>query len=552
MGLDNVQMDGRLQPSLTSSPCNSTLKDSTVDYPDHDCLNSLEDIPDSIETAYLEQLQQTALGEQNIAVNEQNRCILPLTRTRFHSPIKGGITIRPASTQDRVLQYGVVACSLLKDIGNANNQPYLQAIASISLLIMETAQRVKKNKAVTRMTERVYELVCAVINICRDSEADLAPAMIRSIEQFSETLEKILTFVRSQVKGGFWRRVFRSMEVADLITDCNTGLKYALDHFGFQSGIIAPVTMSEIQRDASKRHDELVAILHEKKNRPKRSSPKRPPPQLNTRSAISGIPAPPEIFHGREEEVSRVVNTILHSKSARIAIVGPDGVGKTAIVLVASHDPEVCKLFGQNRFFVDCTPAADGKQLISLIANQLGIALESGPGRKPIIKHLTAISTAETPVLIILDAIGEAWTPYENRNDVEDFLSLLADLEHVTLIVTLCGDERPRQVRWTRPLLHTLSPLTSSAARDTFLDISDVTPDEPGLDELLAITENLPGAITRIAGLAAFEGCMSLIAHWKKNGPARLDEKDFLPSYNRLVEETAVWGASVNSELVSH
>jgi hypothetical protein len=48
--------------------------------------------------------------------------------------------MRPASTRDRVLQYGAVACSLLKDIGNASNQPYLQAIASISLLIMETAQ----------------------------------------------------------------------------------------------------------------------------------------------------------------------------------------------------------------------------------------------------------------------------------------------------------------------------------------------------------------------------------------------------------------------------
>ncbi|KAJ7200066.1 P-loop containing nucleoside triphosphate hydrolase protein, partial [Mycena rebaudengoi] len=228
------------------------------------------------------------------------------------------------------------------------------------------------------------------------------------------------------------------------------------------------------------------------------------------------IPAPPKLFYGREEEVSFVVNTIVHSSLARIAIVGPDGVGKTAIALVASHDPQVCKLFGQNRFFVDCTPAADGKQLISLIANQLGIR----PRRTMIIKHLVAISTAETPVLIVLDAIDKAWTPYEYRSDVEDFLSLLADLEHVALIVTLRGSERPRQVRWTRPLLHTLDPLTSSATRDLFLDISDVAPDDPGLDELLAITENLPGAITRMAGLAAFEGCTSLVARWKKDGPA--------------------------------
>ncbi|KAJ7237691.1 hypothetical protein C8J57DRAFT_125973 [Mycena rebaudengoi] len=89
-------------------------------------------------------------------------------------------------------------------------------------------------------------------------------------EQFSETLNTILMFVRSQVKGGFWRCIFRSMEAADFITDsCNTGLKHALDVFGVhlagspikiypnpglqvQSGIIAAVTMAEVQKDASK------------------------------------------------------------------------------------------------------------------------------------------------------------------------------------------------------------------------------------------------------------------------------------------------------------
>ncbi|KAJ7866059.1 hypothetical protein B0H14DRAFT_2573606 [Mycena olivaceomarginata] len=160
------------------------------------------------------------------------------------------LTIRRTTNKDRVLHDGTVAATLLKDIGNASNQPYLQAIASISLLIMETVQRVRDNKdACMQMTERAYELVCAIINICRDSEADLAPAMMRSIAQFSETLEKILVFVRSQVKGGLFRRMFRSMEDSDLIMECNTGLKHALDVFGVQSGIIAAMTMAEMQSE---------------------------------------------------------------------------------------------------------------------------------------------------------------------------------------------------------------------------------------------------------------------------------------------------------------
>ncbi|KAJ7061085.1 hypothetical protein C8F01DRAFT_1369349 [Mycena amicta] len=119
------------------------------------------------------------------------------------------------------------------------------------------------------MTERAHELVGAVINICSDSDAELSPDMVRSIEQ---TLQKILKFVRSQVKGSFVRRMLRSMEDADLITECNSGLKHALDVFSVQSGIIAAKTMAEMQKEARVRHDELAKILQEENSR-KRSSP---------------------------------------------------------------------------------------------------------------------------------------------------------------------------------------------------------------------------------------------------------------------------------------
>ncbi|KAJ7453836.1 hypothetical protein FB451DRAFT_1408717 [Mycena latifolia] len=460
------------------------------------------------------------------------------------------LTIRRAVTGDRVLQYGTVACTLLKDIGNASNQPYLQAIASVALLIMETVQRVKDNKdACVKMTERAYELVCAIINICRDSEAELAPTMIRSITQFTDTLEKILSFVRSQVKGSIWRRIFRSMEDADLINECNVGLKHALDVFGVQSGIIAAMTMAEMQKDATKRHEELIAILKEKRSRPKRSSSsgadgsrsssprKKRPSSLKTDLArsVTMLPASPKIFYGRDEEVKHLTNTIKHSKPARITICGAEGVGKTAIALATSHHPDISQMFGVHRYFVECEGAMDAKQLVATIALTLG--LES-TGKKPVIRHLSATATEETPVLLVLDALDRAWKPHENRSDVEDFLSLLADLHHVTIMVTIRGGERPRQVRWTRPFLPTLSPLSLEAARATFLDISDVPPDDPGLEELLALTENNPSTITHMAGLASFEGCSSLVSRWQAEGPALLlDKAERAPSPRRILSE---------------
>ncbi|KAJ7768129.1 hypothetical protein DFH07DRAFT_306853 [Mycena maculata] len=403
------------------------------------------------------------------------------------------------------------------------------------LTLLAIAQRVRDNKsACVRMTERAYELICAIINICRDSEAELSPAMVRSIDQFSDTLQKILSFVRSQVKGGIFRRMFRSMEDANLIQDCNVGLKHALDVFGVQAGLIAAMTMAEMQKDATTRHEELIVILKEKRSKPKRtsgdgsSSRRKRPSNLKTDlthslSTISMLPASPKIFYGREEEVKHVVNTMKHSKPARITICGADGVGKTAIALCATHHPDISEMFGVHRYFVECEGATDVKQLCAAIAMSLG--LES-LGRKSVTRHLTAIATEENPALLVLDALDRSWRPHETRNDVEDFVSLLADQQYVTIVVTIRGGERPRQVRWTRPFLPTLSPLPASAARSTFLDISDASPDDPAFDELLEITENNPATITHMAGIASFEGCAALVARWRAEGSALLVDKE--------------------------
>lgn len=97
-----------------------------------------------------------------------------------------------------------------------------------------------------KLTARAVGVVCAIIEICHDFEAEFAPAMISSITLFSQyvrpgsireqarsppprTLEKILTFVRNQVGGGFWRKAFRPRADARLIVECNAGLQYALD-----------------------------------------------------------------------------------------------------------------------------------------------------------------------------------------------------------------------------------------------------------------------------------------------------------------------------------
>ncbi|KAJ7118146.1 hypothetical protein C8R44DRAFT_738098 [Mycena epipterygia] len=234
--------------------------------------NFRELVPSQYEARIVDTLSATNPPHHERQASPQNDGSQRRNRLKLKTPI------RRKTDKKRVFRYGTVACTLLKDIGNASNQPCLQTVASLSLLIIETVQRVKDNEETcVRMTERAFEVVCNIINICRDSDADLAPAMIRSIIQFSETLEKILTFVRGQVKGGFWQRLLRSMEDADLTTECTTGLKHAMDIFGVTSSL-ARSGMLRLTRslgpvrdyrrdgdggdaDARQRHEELVAIL---------------------------------------------------------------------------------------------------------------------------------------------------------------------------------------------------------------------------------------------------------------------------------------------------
>ncbi|KAJ7481735.1 hypothetical protein FB451DRAFT_136286 [Mycena latifolia] len=111
------------------------------------------------------------------------------------------------------------------------------------------------------------------------------------------------------------------------------------------------------------------------------------------------------------------------------------------------------------------------------------------------------------------------------------------------------GAERPGKVRWTRPFLPPLSPLSENAARETFIDIADEpSPEESKyLDQILHLTGNLPLAVTLIGNLAAVEGCETVLARWKNERTALLSD-----GYDRLTSlETSIMISLLSPRLTS-
>ncbi|KAJ7187480.1 hypothetical protein GGX14DRAFT_383542, partial [Mycena pura] len=141
------------------------------------------------------------------------------------------------------------------------------------------------------------------------------------------------------------------------------------------------------------------------------------------------LPAYPSIFHGRDRELSEVVTT-LKSDSARVAILGAGGMGKTSLSIAALHDPDVAKKFN-NRYFVPCQSSATRSDLILSVASHLGV---TGGNLLPnVIRYLMD----GPPVLMILDNFKTPWEPMTSRAAVEEVLSSLTDIPHLALVVRI-------------------------------------------------------------------------------------------------------------------
>ncbi|KAJ7463186.1 P-loop containing nucleoside triphosphate hydrolase protein, partial [Mycena latifolia] len=220
------------------------------------------------------------------------------------------------------------------------------------------------------------------------------------------------------------------------------------------------------------------------------------------------LPAEPKIFYGRESELNQILKN-LNQESPRVAILGPGGIGKTSLAKAALHHPDLKSKY-EDRIFVACDSATTSIELAALIG--LHVGLEPGPDLIKLVVHYFSMGP---PCLMILDNVETSWEPMESRSGVEEFLSLLTDTAHLALIITMRGAERPVKVCWTHPMLPPLIPLSTTAARQTFIDITDDVHDDEDLAQLLELTDNMPLAVDLLAHLVDFEGCSSVLRRWK-------------------------------------
>ncbi|KAJ7032620.1 hypothetical protein C8F04DRAFT_1235227 [Mycena alexandri] len=406
---------------------------------------------------------------------------------------------QPTAAETRLRE--VVSClhpaiGLLEDLSDAFGTPFVPIISSTVNALIGVVQTAKSNKEdCTSLLEQVHQLIVAIVQLHVRSESTggtLAPGILRDIGKFTETLQKLYTFVEGQQGGNIFKRIVHHRDLSGLLKDCQAALRYAFDAFKVEMNANLFKDISQVQRmteSAQKDLLDMIAAVSDGDESGKSSST-----MLSTQNR-------PKIFHGREAEIEHIVK-ILVQGLARIPILGAGGIGKTSLSKAVLYHPDVIASY-DNLVFVSCDSVTNSVDLAGLVGSYVG--LKAG-------KDLTKQCTR---CLLVLDNLESSWEPLESRSDVEEFLSLLTDLPHLALLVTLRGAERPGKVQWSRPFLLPLQPLPDEAAHQTFIDIADDFHDKNHVQQLLLLTDNMPLAVNLIAHLANDEGCPNVLARWK-------------------------------------
>lgn len=128
--------------------------------------------------------------------------------------------------------------------------------------------------------------------------------------------------------------------------------------------------------------------------------------------------------------MNELVSTLLQD-SARVALLGPGGIGKTSLAKSALYHAKIVDKYDV-LYFVSCESAATVEDLILAITTTLGFGIS---GR--LSKTIPAYLATKSRCFLILDNFETPWESAGSRPQVESFLALLTDIPHLALLVSL-------------------------------------------------------------------------------------------------------------------
>ncbi|KZO91493.1 hypothetical protein CALVIDRAFT_344130 [Calocera viscosa TUFC12733] len=217
-----------------------------------------------------------------------------------------------------------------------------------------------------------------------------------------------------------------------------------------------------------------------------------PPTGSQVDNARNRRPRKPRQFYGRTALVETVVTTLLANEAAHVPILGPPGIGKTAVLGAIWDDSRLKQKFGDNRFFVCCDIVNSPDSIMNDLANALGLS----PSHNLWQSVLDGLESLKCDKLLVVDSLESIWdTPAQLA--VEEMLERFCDIPQLCLLVGMRGCIAPTSVDWTRVSLDVLSPLTISDSVELYVKLCGNVQDD--LVDLLRLLDGIPLAIHLMA-----------------------------------------------------
>ncbi|KAJ7840577.1 hypothetical protein B0H14DRAFT_2587444 [Mycena olivaceomarginata] len=230
--------------------------------------------------------------------------------------------------------------------------PFLQAILNTTQSLLDHIQAVKQNKdSCVQLMEQTYTLINAIIVVHGSATSGvLPPTILENIGKFTEHVSLSL----------FWEiSLMDTMQIggANIMTD-----------------------LSKMRQEAEQRNQEVLRMIGELSDTTSSDglsmTSRLYSGSHNSSTSISMLPSEPKIFHGRDSELSDILQ-LFNQGTPRIAILGSGGMGKTSLARAVIHHAQIKTRYQQHCFFVACDSASSTVELAALIGVNIGLK----PGR---------------------------------------------------------------------------------------------------------------------------------------------------------------------------
>ena len=216
---------------------------------------------------------------------------------------------------------------------------------------------------------------------------------------------------------------------------------------------------------------------------------------------------------------------IFSSSPARIAILGPGGVGKTALALAVLTHEKVVSRFSDSRYLVQCESLTSRDALLAAIAISLSVLRNGtidGYSQRLESDVLSALESEDC--ILCLDSLDSPWDqPGPSRRAVEALLADITAKSCVTVLITMRGVERPKETAWTLPMLPPLTNFSRDAAKYTWESLAG-TCDE-WAEKLIDAVDSLPLAVNLLGSLAEVSTAETLWERWQKENIALIEKE---------------------------